>query len=609
MLNGRIYRAALAPVLLAVVIAGFSLGERSSTLSANLAPDAFDGARAFAEMQSLAAQFPDRRPGGLGDGALARYIAASIRALGTTAGGGFSVTSRELQAQTIEGSRTLTTVIAERPGASGESPIVILAPRDAPRAYARARAASFFSSASPTVVLLELARVFAASETQRAIVLVSTSGASGGAAGASDFTAHAPGSVDAAIVLGDFAGPIAHGPIVVPFSSGLGGAPALLQGTLVEAIRGQAGIDPGAPGALSRLAHLALGLTAGEQGPLNAAGIPAVLVQVGGERGPTAGEPASAARLEGLGRAVLSAVYALDAGPDVREGETTGLLLQGKVIPAWALRLLVAALLLGPLLTVLDGLARLRRGRLEIRPAATWALACALPFLLLALFARVLGLFEVIPTPAGLSPGGAMPFGAPMIETALALTLVLALSWIAWPGLLRRAGVPRRPNADAAGLSILLVLLALAFVVWVFNPFAAILLVPAAHLWLPVVSGGRLHSSGVRGRALALALTVLAAAPLAGAIAVYAGELALGPADVVRSALVLLAAGHFGVLGTLLWCLALGCFAGMAILALRTAPPPPLGAEPLEDLPITIRGPLSYAGPGSLGGTTSALRR
>jgi hypothetical protein len=28
-----------------------------------------------------------------------------------------------------------------------------------------------------------------------------------------------------------------------------------------------------------------------------------------------------------------------------------------------------------------------------------------------------------------------------------------------------------------------------------------------------------------------------------------------------------------------------------------------------EDLPITVRGPINYAGPGSLGGTESALRR
>jgi hypothetical protein len=44
------------------------------------------------------------------------------------------------------------------------------------------------------------------------------------------------------------------------------------------------------------------------------------------------------------------------------------------------------------------------------------------------------------------------------------------------------------------------------------------------------------------------------------------------------------------------------------MLALRepvAMPAPPVGKPP----EITIRGPLSYAGPGSLGGTESALRR
>jgi hypothetical protein len=28
-----------------------------------------------------------------------------------------------------------------------------------------------------------------------------------------------------------------------------------------------------------------------------------------------------------------------------------------------------------------------------------------------------------------------------------------------------------------------------------------------------------------------------------------------------------------------------------------------------EDIPVTVRGPVTYAGPGSLGGTESAIRR
>jgi hypothetical protein len=47
--------------------------------------------------------------------------------------------------------------------------------------------------------------------------------------------------------------------------------------------------------------------------------------------------------------------------------------------------------------------------------------------------------------------------------------------------------------------------------------------------------------------------------------------------------------------------------AGAALGALLVALRPP--GQERADAPITVRGPSSYAGPGSLGGTDSALRR
>src|SRR5207244_3982334 len=110
---------------------------------------------------------------------------------------------------------------AQRPGATDSTPIAILAHRDAAGASARAEL-------SGTAALLELARVFAARETKRTIVLVSTSGGSGGDAGAADFAAHARGTFDAAIVLGDLAAAHEREPLVVPHSAALGSAPLAL---------------------------------------------------------------------------------------------------------------------------------------------------------------------------------------------------------------------------------------------------------------------------------------------------------------------------------------------------------------------------------------------
>ena len=60
---------------------------------------------------------------------------------------------------------------------------------------------------------------------------------------------------------------------------------------------------------------------------------------------------------------MLSAVDALDVAPDIAATPQTGVVIGRKVIPEWALRLLLAALLIRPLLLAADGYARLRRRR------------------------------------------------------------------------------------------------------------------------------------------------------------------------------------------------------------------------------------------------------
>jgi len=610
MLNGRLYRATFLPFLLALGIAAFSLSVRPAPLTSTLAPDAFEGAPALAELNSLAQRFPDRRPGSPHDQELATHVAHSLEALGGTAGGGFTVHERAFSAHTTSGERTLTTVIAVRPGSTSETPIAILAHRDAPSAGPAP------AELSGTAALLALARVFAARETRRTIVLVSTSAGSAGAAGAEDFALKrsqllgggaegaAQGSLDAAIVLGDLADTHAREPFVVPYSDRYGSAPLQLQRTVSDAISHETGSNPGAPSTIGQLAHLALPFTVGEQGPLDAAGIPAVLVQVSGERGPASGDAVSQERLEAVGRGVLSAVDALDAAPDTSASMQSGLLVQRKTIPAWALRLLVGTLLLPPLIVTADGFARLRRREEPIGRWTLWALACALPFLACALFARLLGLLGAISTTAPEpAPARALPLDFAAARAVLAVGLALALAWLLWPTLMRRLGLAVRPSSDAAGLAMLVVLLAVSVLVWAMNPFTALLLVPAAHLWLLVVS------PELRPRPpTALALVALGLLPLVLFMSFYAHELGFGPGGLAWTAVLLFAGGSVGLGAAILWSLAAGCAVACAMVALAPS------AHPARSWPgapseVTIRGPLTYAGPGSLGGTESALRR
>lgn len=626
MFDGRIYRAAFVPFLFVLVIVGFSLSGQASPLGSTLAPDAFNGPRAFAGLKALVKRFPDRRPGSAGDNELAAYIAAQLRGSGSVsgttgsgpstqasggstaepasstatsaAGGGFQVSTRQIQAATIEGARTLTTVIAERPGSTGLSPIVIMAHRDAPESGSAAQL-------SGTAALLELARVFAESETRRTIVLVSTSGGSGGYAGAADFAEHDSQSPDAAIVLGDLAGSVVHKPFVLPFSSKPQIAPEVLQRTLDGAISQDVGTNSGAPGLAGQLAHLALPLSTGEEAPLNSVGTPAVLVQVSGERGPTAGEKVSANRLQNFGKAVLSAIYALDEAPNIAPSFAARVSLGHKLLPGWAVRLLALALLLPPLLVGVDALARLRRRREPVQRWLVWTLSGALPFLASALFATLLGALGIVAAPAGQLSADALSADGSVIEATLATAFVLALALLAWPALARRMALPLRPSADGAGLAVLFVLLAVALLTWIFNPFACLLLISALHLWLVAIGPGRRPEP--QARALAYGAIALGALPLLLLAIAYARELGLSVGGLAENAVLTLAGGQLGLLGVLLWSAALGgLFAALLLApaAERIAAP---GTGDWSE--IATRGPASYAGPGSLGGTESALRR
>jgi hypothetical protein len=594
MFDGRIYRAAFVPFLFVLVIVGFSLSGQAAPLDSTLAPDAFNGQRAFAGLQALVKRFPDRAPGSAGDNELAAYIAAQLRGLGN----GFQVGTSQVQAATIEGTRTLTTVVAERPGSTGLSPIVIMAHRDAPAPDSAAQL-------SGTAALLGLARVFSESETRRTIVLVSTSGGSGGYAGAADFAQHETPAPDAAIVLGDLAGSVVHKPFVLPFSSKAQIAPEALQRTLDGAISQEVGTDSGAPGLASQLAHLALPLSTGEEAPLNSAGTPAVLVQVSGERGPSAREKVSANRLQNFGKAVLSSIYALDEAPNIAPSFAARVSLGHKLLAGWAVRLLVLALLLPPLLVGIDALARLRRRREPVRRWLVWTLTGALPFLASALFAIVLGALGIVAAPTGQPPAPALSEDGSILAATLATAFVLALALLAWPALARRLALPLRPGTDGAALAVLLTLLVVALLTWIFNPFACLLLIPALHLWLLAV--GPWRRAEPQARALAYGAIALGALPPLLLAIAYARELGLGVGGLAESAVLALIGGQLGALDVLLWGVALGCLFAVLLLA---PPPDPVAAPGIEDWPeIATRGPASYAGPGSLGGTESALRR
>jgi hypothetical protein len=581
MLDPRVYRAGFVPALLALVVVAFSLVDRPRPFQTTLAPDAFDHDRAFRTLQGLARDFPDRRPGGLGDERLADLVARRM------AGAGFRVGVDRFRGRTIDGRRDLRTVVGTRTGQPGPA-IVVVAHRDAAGRVAEAEL-------SATAGLIELTRVFAGRRTRRTLTLVSTSGGSGGGAGAADVVRRlrAGGTrVDAVLVLGDLASEQLRKPWVLPWSDGPRLAPVRLRRTLEAAVRSETGQDAGAPRAAEQLARLAFPFATGEEGRFNEAGFPAVRLSASGARGPAAGDPVSVDRLRVFGRAALRTIDALDNARALDEPVSAEIVTRGKVLPPWTMRLMVGALLLPVLLAAIDGLARVRRRHEPVLMWLRWLAALILPFAVVALAARLLGVAGAVDAPGAAVPAGRVPADG----VALAVLAVLfAICALAVPRLAHWFGVRGTVDGPAPAAAVGVATVVLAALVWVRNPFAAALLVLPAHLWLMV------PALPLR-RLWAVLLTLVALTPVAWVLWTYGSALGLGPGELPWSLTLLVAGGQVSPLALAALCGIAGCAVAALRLALRPAPDEP--ARPAR----SVLGPQGYAGPGSLGGTDSAMR-
>ncbi|HET9104736.1 MAG TPA: hypothetical protein VFN55_15390, partial [Solirubrobacteraceae bacterium] len=378
---------------------------------------------------------------------------------------------------------------------------------------------------------------------------------------------------------------------------------------LASYVAADAGIVNRGAGLGGQLVRLAFPFEITEQAPFAASGLSAVLLSGSGDR-PLQGPPApvSPGRVGALGAAVLQTVNALDQGPPVG-GPSAYLLISGQMVPLWAVRLLVLALILPAAAGTLDAVARAgRRGHSLVRWLG-WVLAGAAPFLaglVALLLARAVGVLSFAP-PGAVAGVGAPQTGADVAVLLVVLAIVVAGFVLLRPSCLRLLaqqlpGSPRPPQspaADAAAVALNAVLCALAIVVWLVNPFEALLLVPALHTWL------WLAQPGARGHRWVVALLLLGGVvPVGLVLFYYANAYGLSPVALAWS-LALLPGGAMGIGTAVGWAVALGCTASATIIGLRAARATAAALDP----PVTVRGPASYAGPGSLGGTRSALRR
>jgi MFS family permease len=588
----RVYRAAFVPAVLALVLTMFSLGSRPRPLPQGLAADVlFDGRLAAAGAERIAERVPDRRAGTPGDALVADQVQAGLSA------SGFQVERQPFS----HAGRRLENVIARRAGRSRRQ-IVIVAGRDAqtvPEAT---------GSASDTAALLELGRVFQGRPSRKTLVLASVDGSSLGEVGVAELVGELapPDLVDGVLVISDLGSAERDGPVLQTWSNDSRRVGIGLARTAAESIRREEGGGSGGAGPLGQLARMSFPVGIGGQGVLLERGYDAVRISGSGELPPPGDGPVEAIdedSLGALGRATLRTVTALDVGRRPEHGPDSYVTAVSQVMPGWVLGLLAGTLLLPALVAAVDAFARARRRQVEVLPWMRWVGAWIAPFLAALALAEVLALTGATPAPPPAPvPPDVLPLDGPALAVLGGIAAAMALAFLLARFLAARPD-PRlkRPEAPGAAVALALVIGVASLLLWLVNPYAGLLTVPAAHAWLLALLSGRPLKRRVRGVLLALgALPALIVALY------YLIALSIDPLTGLWY-LTMLVTGHtVGMAMALLGCVMLGAL-GAAIELVARSPAP----TPAEEAPAgpPVYGPGAYAGPGSLGGTESALRR
>ncbi len=587
----RIYRAAFVPALLAIVVVMFSLESRPRALPQGLAADVvFDGDQAATTMRSILGEAEDRRAGTPGNRAVAKLVEERLESRG------FAVEAPD--AFQSDG-RDLVNVVGRRAGAT-RSQIVVVAARDAPGVPDAA------GTAASTAVLMEVARVFEGRPSRKTLVLASVDGSTLGELGTERLAAELDDAelVDGVIVISGLG--IGGGPArIVPWSNDTTRAGLGLQRTLAESLREEQGTSAEGSSPAGQLARLAFPIGIGPQGVLLDRGYDAVRLAGDGElpgAGTTTIEQVDVESLERSGRALLRTLTALDQGPRPDRGPSTYVTAVSQVMPGWVLAMFSLSLILPALVASVDAFARARRRREAVSAWLLWIGAATLPFVIGLGLAHLLALLGATPDVPG-APVAPVLYSVdgPALAVLAGIALVVALSW--WG--LRRLSARAEPaladaSAPGAAVACALVLSLVLLALWLVNPFSALILAPALHLWLLSVLIDPAPQPRTR---IALVLGGLLLPLL---LAVYdLATLDLGPLGGAWYLFLLVTGGHVSFASALVGCVLAGVLGSMAsILRVRRRPPP--GETPARP---SVRGPATYAGPGSLGGTKSALPR
>ena len=205
----------------------------------------------------------------------------------------------------------------------------------------------------------------------------------------------------------------------------------------------------------------------------------------------------------------------------------------------------------------------------------TWVVGRSLPFLGLLVLTYLVAIAGLLPSPRFPYDPARFSIDAPGAVALVLLAGALVGSWIE----IRPVSVPRRADHEGLITATGLVMSGTALVIWLLNPYLALLAVPAAHAWL----AGTAHDPRVRLGA-SVAAVVVSLVPAVVALAWVAGRLEVGAAAPWHL-LLMVSGGQIGPGIALLSCVLAGGL--VAIIAAAIRPGAPSAPEPR----ISVRGP------------------
>ena len=467
-----------------VVAALFTLGN-ADTPKLSQEPPSFDGDAAYADLLTIVEDFPQRVAGTDPDNRMGIWVEQQFRAMGME-------THIDGLAATVNGKTVaLQNVWAVSKGRK-QGTIMVLANRDIPPLATQGAG----DNASGVAAMLGLAQSFTVTAHEHTLIFLCTTGDAFGALGARGFAdVHQTDDLYAVIALRDVAKRDSHGIGLNGWSTEPKTAPPWLWLLSAPAAKRDSNMDAMLPTVAAQVLRLAVPTDAGSQGPFVARGVPAITVSAAGPSAPVRNDTLDTISKETLtkvGTTALNMVMAVDGTnePGAPSGGTI-FLTRKATLPGGALAAILAALLLPLVAVTVDLFAHCRRGRIRLRPAFVRAGLHLAPWLVLIAIVYFANLVGLLPH----SPDAVIPPDSRLADTPryLRVIILLALMLLAYAyAVAVERRLERRIATDARATIFVshLLLVVIALLLLLTDPFTVLLLLPGAILWPLARPGG-----------------------------------------------------------------------------------------------------------------------